>query len=471
MTFKTKLAAGIGTALAVLAFLGVLSYGSILRSRRDIQWVTHTHLVLEKIDGVMAAVTDAETGQRGFIITLDESYLQLYNDAFERAQQGQNELRTLTSDNPVQQRNLDRLAPVINARLAEMRDRIEIRKKDGLEAAVKAIQEGSGKKSMDRIRGVIADMVREERRLLALRTAEAASSARWTESMILLGNAFGFLFLLLAGVVIYQEMAHRRRAEEEVRELNADLENRVAKRTADLEAANKELEAFSYSVSHDLRPPLRHIDGFSSMLLEASGRQLDADSENYLRRICAATRHMAKLIDDLVKLVQVGRQAMNLRPMRLSALVKQVVEESGPEIQGRQIEWRIGALPSEICDEGLIKQVFANLIGNSIKYSKLRETAVIEVGQAVIGGTPAVFVRDNGTGFNMKYADKLFGAFQRLDHETEFEGTGTGMGLATARRIVQRHGGRIWAEAEPDKGATFYFTLNHATESAFASRR
>jgi signal transduction histidine kinase len=260
----------------------------------------------------------------------------------------------------------------------------------------------------------------------------------------------------------------REHSDRQIRKFNEELEQRVRARTADLEAANKELEAFSYSVSHDLRAPLRHIDGFSRILMESCGPQLGPEGEKYLQRICTATQHMGNLIDDLLKLAQVGRQVLNLQPTRLDVLVARILEEFGAEIQGRRIEWKIQSLPTATCDVGLTKQVFSNLIGNSIKYTRPRQIAVIEIGQTLIGGTPAFFVRDNGAGFDMKYADKLFGAFQRLHRETEFEGTG--IGLATVQRIVQRHGGNIWAEAQPDKGATFYFTLEPAAH-AFLVRR
>jgi signal transduction histidine kinase len=260
----------------------------------------------------------------------------------------------------------------------------------------------------------------------------------------------------------------REHSDQQIRKFNEELEQRVRARTAELEAANKELEAFSYSVSHDLRAPLRHIDGFSRILLESCGPQLGPEGEKYLQRICAATQQMGNLIDDLLKLAQVGRQVLRLQPTRLAALVASIVEEFSSEIQGRQIEWKIQALPTATCDAGLMKQAFRNLIGNSIKYTRPRQTAVIEIGQAVIAGTPAFFVRDNGAGFDMKHADKLFGAFQRLHGETEFEGTG--IGLATVQRIVQRHGGSIWADAQPDKGATFYFTLE-PDAPAFLGRR
>lgn len=260
----------------------------------------------------------------------------------------------------------------------------------------------------------------------------------------------------------------RDRADQEIRKFNEELENRVNLRTAELEAANKELEAFSYSVSHDLRAPLRHIDGFSRILLESCRSKLDENEEKCLDRICKAAEQMGNLIDDLLKLARVGQHVLNLRPVSLDSLVEQVRAELEADIQGRQIQWKIAELPRISCDEGLIKQVFGNLIGNAIKYTRRNSDVVIEIGQTLAGGTPAFFVRDNGAGFDMKYADKLFAAFQRLHKATDFEGTG--IGLATVHRIVQRHGGRIWVEAEPDKGATFYFTLESMAQ-AFLVRR
>ncbi|MGH9353526.1 MAG: ATP-binding protein, partial [Terriglobia bacterium] len=254
-----------------------------------------------------------------------------------------------------------------------------------------------------------------------------------------------------------RDITDRKQAENEIRRLNEGLERRVQLRTFELEAVNRELEAFTYSVAHDLRVPLRHIEGFTKILTADFSAEMKPGAQEYLQHITDGAQSMTRLIDDLLNLAHITQQNLKVQAAELNPLVEKVISELKPEMEGREIEWKIGALPSMDCDPGLMKQVFFNLLSNAIKYTRPRKPAVIQVGQMTGKDGLVIFVRDNGVGFNMASADRLFGAFQRLHRKEDFEGTG--IGLATVRRIIHKHGGRIWADAETNEGAAFYFTL------------
>jgi signal transduction histidine kinase len=452
MTSSIKLIAV--CALIVLASIGALSYWSEVRNDEDREWVRHTYLVVGKLQTVRIDITQAETGQRGFMLTGQDRYLKLYGAGVDQARQDMTELRNLTSDNPKQQTAIQRLDPLIAARLVEVSDGIQVRKRSGLRAGVEAVtRANNGERWMGQIAAQIEEMRQTEAQLLSRRLEAAAASTRKIKAVIVCGNALAILILLVAGFVIHRETSGRSLAEQNLKHVNERLE----RRTADLSETNIELESFAYSVAHDLRAPLRHIAGYSNVLVQDYGPQLDEEGLRYLGKIGDGAQEMGRLVDDLLSLSKIGRQQLSLQKTPLDSLLRQVVEDFAPECTGRELEWRIGALSSADCDPGLMKQVFANLVSNALKYTRKREHAVIQVGQTKQNHERVIFVRDNGVGFDMQYVGKLFGVFQRLHKARDFEGTG--VGLAIVQRIIRKHGGRIWAEAELDQGATFFFTI------------
>jgi len=271
------------------------------------------------------------------------------------------------------------------------------------------------------------------------------------------GKLIGFL-------KIAKDITAKRDAEDQIQKLNSELTQRVE----EFGTVNRELESFSYSVSHDLRAPLRHVDGFARILKEEYSPTLPEDAIRYLDRILEAATHMGQLIDDLLNLARIGRREMKREGVRIANVVKQAIAELPSEAQERHIEWRIEPLPEMNCDAGLLKLVFSNLLSNAVKFTRKQPIAVIEIGARMTGGVATIFVRDNGVGFDPRYADKLFGVFQRLHRHEDFEGTG--VGLATVQRIIRRHGGEIWAESQVNSGTTFSFTLGLLSQAPGDSR-
>lgn len=264
--------------------------------------------------------------------------------------------------------------------------------------------------------------------------------------------------------VILRDISARKETEAHIHRLNAELEDRVRERTEALHAANLELEGFTYSVAHDLRAPLRHMDAFSRILIEEYGPQLPEEAQHFLRTIRQSSQNLSRLVDDLLNLARIGRQPLKSEPTALQDIVSAAIAELSTETTGRSVDWHVHPLPVARCDPRLMKQVFLNLLSNSVKYTRPRPVARIEIGSSAENGAATIYIRDNGVGFDMRYRDKLFGVFQRLHRADEFEGTG--VGLAIVERIIRKHGWNVWAESEVGKGATFYFSLEPSGKAA-----
>jgi PAS domain S-box-containing protein len=288
---------------------------------------------------------------------------------------------------------------------------------------------------------------------------------RWVrDTTILFKDATGNL-LSYDGVI--KDITERKRAEEAIHNLNQELEQRVFDRTAQLETAIKEHEEFTYSMAHDLRAPLRHVEGFMELLHQKIAPTLDEQSEHYMATIADAARRMGTLIDNLLSFSQLGRRKLAKRPVNLDYLVHDVIRELAPTAQGRDIHWHVADLPRVVGDRELLRLVLVDLISNALKFTRSRQQADIEIGYAPgEENETVIYVRDNGVGFDMQYVNKLFGVFQRLHRVEEFEGTG--IGLANVRRIINRHGGRTWAEGKINQGATFYFSLPNLSKNQFS---
>jgi signal transduction histidine kinase len=452
MTFSSKAIAA--SALLILVGIATLSFWSEVRNEGDRQWVIHTLLVVEKLQTIRIDITQAETGQRGYMLTGQNRHLQLYRAGVDQVREDMKELPDLIKDNPEEREGIKRLDPLIAARLAELSAGIDVRTRSGLLAGVDAVTQGNdGELWMELIAAQIAGMRRTEAQLLSRRLATAAASTRKIKAVIFYGNTLAILILLVKGFVIHSETTRRNQAEQSLKQANERLE----RRTSELSETNTELESFAYSVAHDLRAPLRHIAGYSGVLTQDYGSQIDADGRRCIEKIAESAQRMGRLVDDLLSLSKIGLQELSIETTPLNSLLREALKDLESESCPREIEWRIGELFSAECDPGLMKQVFVNLLSNAVKYTGKRDHAVIEVGQMMQRGKRVVFVRDNGAGFEMQYVDKLFGVFQRLHKARDFEGTG--VGLAIVQRIIGKHGGRIWAEAKLDQGATFFFTL------------
>jgi PAS domain S-box-containing protein len=584
-SIEVKTSLGFAIALLLIALVGFIAFQNSRNFIETNQLVIHTREVRQELETTLSTILDAETGQRGYLLTSDEGYLDPYTLAVATIDEHVERLRTLTEDNPDQQHRLSTLEALVAEHFDSIQQTLQVYEDEGFESAQQVIQSGIGKLTMDEIRALFSEMVQDENQLLEARSATSTESAQNTVTAVLLltGLVFGLLcfiyypihrdvvgrkrveFALEAersllrtvidtipdyiyvkdseGRFVLNDLAHARlmgapapdavlgkmdfdmfaqefavqytadervilqtgqplinreeltsdhagneqavlttkiplrnsqnvvhrivgitrdvteqkRREREIRHLNDDLQ----KRTRQLEVANKELEAFTYTVSHDLRAPLRAIDGFSRLLMSNQNDYLSPDAARYLQRVRENAQKMGHLIDDLLMFSRLSRQPVKKQTVVVADIVRQALDEDlQSDRENRQVEIVMGDLPACQADPALLKQVLVNLLGNALKFTQKREVARREIGSQQSDGRAVYFVKDNGADFDMQYKNKLFRVFERLHQGEDYDGTG--VGLAIVQRIIQRHGGQVWAEAEENRRATFYFTLGGA---------
>ncbi|MBS1972372.1 MAG: CHASE3 domain-containing protein [Bdellovibrionales bacterium] len=450
---ERPLYASLLVVFSVFIVAGIATSQSLNSLIRTIQDVAETQAHIEELDRLMMGLLNAESGQRGFLLTGQDEYLDPYFDGSEDFEQARNDLREWIHQNPQYSEAFKTIEDSAAVKLHELGETIVWRKAQGLAAANKVVRSDVGRNAMSIIRERTQFIKDDQLRLLSEQKDENRRQTAKTISSITVGSLLATILLLACLNLYMRNSLKRSRVEEEVRHLNKTLEGKLH----EIEVVNKELESFSYSVSHDLRAPLRAMAGFSNILIEDYKDKLDETGRGYLSRIIAASDRMARLIDGILDLSRISRRQVRREDVDLAVLAEQVISELRVAEPERRVEVVIEPQMKVRGDVDLIGALMQNLLANAWKFTSKRELAHIHVGSLVRNGQTVFFIRDDGAGFDMAYAEKLFGTFQRLHTEVEFKGTG--VGLATVRRIAHLHGGEVWAEGAVHQGATFYFTL------------
>lgn len=442
------ISAGIVLAFVLLIVISVISYSRTSQFLLSSRWVDHTYTVLSQINLLFSELKDAETSQRGFLLTNDEKFLEPYNKAVSNLPETIQRLKTLTKDNFDQQDDIALFEELANRKLLFLEQAINMQRQyawKGNDDILNTLQ--GGKKTMDELRMNIQRMTLREEKLLDQRAELEKSHAVSTERWIFFGNLAAILLILISFFLLRQQIKER---------INA--QRRAEKTALQLEVTNKELESFSYSVSHDLRSPLRAIDGYSRMFEEDYSDKVDDEGKRMLGVVRANSKKMRMLIDDLLDFARTGRQAMERDEINMGQLVDEVwVEVLSAEQPNPSLQFYKHHLHPVLGDPVLLKQLLSNLLSNAVKYSSTKEHPKVEITSIEKDGEITYQIHDNGVGFDMRYYKKLFGVFQRLHTADEFPGTG--VGLAIVQRIILRHNGRVWAESEIGVGSTFSFSL------------
>lgn len=461
LTLERKIQASYGFGLVLLLLFAALAWGLTKRTLEAARLVDATQAVVEDNRDILLAVLNLETSARGFVISGDESFLEPLHEAVV-------DLPVLLAriarhrplgDELDWNRQVEEVGHLVNLRRVHSEELIGLRRAGETETAMRTVAAGGGKRTTDEIRTRLDRMDRTARQRLQSHLERLQQQTELTRATVITGLTVAVLFLGFATVRVTRDLGERRRAELALAAINRELEMQTAR----LREANRELEAFSYSVSHDLRAPLRGVDGFSRMLAEDYGSRLDDEGRRLLGVIRSEAHRMGQLIDDLLNFSRAGRQQLQPAAVDMVQLAREVAAELTSHHRGTAPEVVVHDLPPAWGDRALLKQVWANLLANALKFSAGRQPPRLELGGGREPAACTYFVRDNGVGFDPRHGHKLFGVFQRLHAESEFEGTG--VGLALVQRIIHRHGGTVRAEGRPGDGATFHFTLPQPKES------
>jgi signal transduction histidine kinase len=478
--FRKLLRNAVIVPVALMLVIAVLLVWQVERLETVSSSVEHSDRVIAEANELQKLTLDLETGMRGYLLSGDQAFLDPYRNGLANIEQQATDLGILVQDNLQQVAILKEIDSNRARWLTYAASQIQ--RRDNHEDFSSLDLFRQGKAMMDMSRERFREFIHNEETLRDIRSRNARRFSNLT--LILTG----VMALVVGGVLAFLSRAQFLAlsatydlALKTANDLNVTLENRVEERTRELERrssqlseANQELEAFGYSISHDLRAPMRHISGFID-LIRKSGARFDPETEGLLTTVATTARLAGRMVDDLLSFSRVGRVALRLTPVELNPIIDQCLAELAPDLNGREIEWVVGKLPAVQGDPALLKMTLQNLMSNAIKYTGQTTKARVEIGQSQEippaddspqpshGNTITFLIRDNGIGFDMAYAQKLFGVFQRLHRAEDFEGTG--IGLANVRRIIVRHGGRIWAQSQLGQGATFYFTLPAAEVS------
>lgn len=461
--FKRLIISALIVPIGLMIVIAVLLLVQIKGLLESVQSVEKSDVLIATANRVEKLTLDLETGLRGYMLTTQASFLDPFLKSRETLARESTTLHKLLSDEPDQLSKFDEIERLRGEWLAFADRTIKAMETGGDHLAESRAQVGKG--LMDQSRRKFAELITAAETIRDQRVRSARSASRNTlltvGGVTILGGAF---LAWLARRQFIELASTYQTALDKANQLTATLEQRVTERTQLLEErsvqlteANRELEAFAYSISHDLRAPMRHITGFSDLLRKSAGPNMSPDDNENLGIIHDTAKNAGRMVDDLLALSRIGRQQLKKTDVDMNDLVQQVIRELAPETRDRQVKWRIAPLPSAYGDASLLRLVLHNLLSNALKYSSKKSNSLVEM-KATRDETNITYsIHDNGEGFDMQYAHKLFGVFQRLHRSEEFEGTG--IGLANVRRIIIRHGGRVWAEGQLGQGATFFFSL------------